>query len=181
MFLSPILWVTAVTTIRAAIISLYIRIFPSHSFLAICYVVLAVNVVFGVSAVIADCVICWPITYRWAPSTVDGSCGDQHLLDMFIAVVNLVQDVVVVVLPMPVLYGLKSARDKRVGLYCMFGIGLPYVFLGLLASPDWRAGSTDMLQSAASVPLPCTASRLPPPSAIRRICMRRNHTAISRS
>ncbi len=128
MFLSPILWVTAVTTIRAAIISLYIRIFPNHSFLAICYVVLAVNVVFGVSAVIADCVICWPITYRWAPSTVDGSCGDQHLLDMFLAVVNLLQDVVVVILPMPIVWGLKYPIYKRVELCCMFGVGLLYVF-----------------------------------------------------
>lgn len=127
MFLSPILWVTAVTTIRAAIIFLYIQIFPTRSFRVTCYAALAVNVVFGASAVIADCLVCQPITYRWAPSMVDGSCGDQKALDMSIAVSNLLQDVLAVVLPMPILWGLQMERSRKVGLSCMFGIGILYV------------------------------------------------------
>lgn len=126
MFLSPILWVTAVTIIRAAIIILYIQIFPTRSFSIASYVALAVNVVFGASAVIADCLICQPITYRWAPTMVDGSCGDQRLLDMYIAILNLLQDVAVVILPMPVLWGLQLAKSKKVALSCMFGIGIMY-------------------------------------------------------
>lgn len=124
LFLSPIFWVTAVTIIRAAIISLYIQVLPNRSFLIACYAALAVNVIFGVSAVIADCLICWPITYRWAPSMVDGSCGDQKSLDMFIAIFNMLQDVVVVVLPTPILWGLQMARSKKMALSCVFGIGI---------------------------------------------------------
>lgn len=124
LFLSPILWVTAVTTIRAAIICLYIHLFPTRSFLIASYTALAVNLVFGASAVTADCLICRPITYRWAPSMVDGSCGDQESLDMYIAILNLLQDVVVVVLPMPILWGLQMARGRKVALSCIFGIGI---------------------------------------------------------
>ena len=126
MFLSPILWVTAVTTIRASILSLYIQIFPIRSFLIASHAALAVNVVFGVSAVIADCLICRPVRYRWAPSTVDGSCGDQKSLDLYIAILNLLQDVVIVVLPMPILWGLQMARSRKVALSCIFGIGILY-------------------------------------------------------
>ena len=57
---------------------------------------------------------------------VGGSCGDQKMLDIFIGIVNLLQDVVVVVLPMPILWGLQMARSKKVALSCIFGIGIMY-------------------------------------------------------
>lgn len=130
------------TTIRAAIIFLYIQIFPTRSFLVACYVVLAVNTLFGASAVIADCLICQPITYRWEPAMVDGSCGDQKSLDMFIAIVNFLQDVVVVILPMPILWGLQIARSKKAALSCIFGVGIMYG-----SQPKWplSACKADML------------------------------------
>lgn len=124
LFLSPVLWATAVTIIRAAIIFLYVQIFPIRTFNIACYITLGVNVAFGMSAVIADCLICRPITYRWAPSMINGSCGDQKSLDMFVAVMNLLLDVEIVILPMPIVWGLKMARCKKMALSGIFGIGV---------------------------------------------------------
>lgn len=81
---------------------------------------------FGASATIADCLICQPISYRWGVTTAGGFCGNQKALDLDIAVINLLLDVVVVVLPMPVLWRLPLARGKKVALTCMFGIGIMY-------------------------------------------------------
>lgn len=103
MFLSPFFWVIAVTTIRAAIITLYIQTIPTRSFLVACQLALAVNLLFGASAVIADRLICRPITYRCGPATINGSCGDQKALDISIAIVNFIQDIIIVVLPIPIL------------------------------------------------------------------------------
>ena len=57
---------------------------------------------------------------------VNGSCGDQKSLDMYIAVMNLLLDVEIVILPMPIVWGLKMARSKKVALSGMFGIGVMY-------------------------------------------------------
>ena len=57
---------------------------------------------------------------------VDGSCGDQKLLDMYVAVMNLLLDVEIVILPMPIVWGLKMVRTKKVALSGMFGIGVMY-------------------------------------------------------
>ena len=57
---------------------------------------------------------------------IDGSCGDQRSLDMYIAVLNCLQDIVIVILPLPVLWGLQMARSKKVALSGMFGIGTLY-------------------------------------------------------
>lgn len=45
---------------------------------------------------------------------------------MYIAILNLLQDVVVVVLPMPILWGLQMARSRKVALSSIFGIGIMY-------------------------------------------------------
>ena len=114
------------TTIRAAIILVYISIFPLRSVSIACYTILAINVAFGVSAVLADCLICQPISYRWGVSTAGGSCGNQKALDLDVAVLNLLLDVVVVVLPMPTLWKLPLAKGRKAALTCMFGIGIMY-------------------------------------------------------
>ena len=124
----PIIWVASVTFIRASIVFLYIRIFPTRIFRIVCYLVLAVNLCFFVGTILADCLICQPISYRW-DRTVGGtgSCGDQKSLDLFIGIFNLFLDVTAVVLPMPILWGLKMAVGKKVMLSGMFGMGTAYV------------------------------------------------------
>ena len=161
MFLSPILWVIAVTTIRAAIIFLYVQIFPTRLFRNVCYAALAANVAFGTTAVIADCFICQPIRYRWAPSVVHGSCGDQKSLDMYIAILNLLQDIIVVVLPIPILWRLQMARSKKMGLIGIFGVGIMYAFFfGTRPNLDgFKAWDVDTFLPAGHVPSQFTASR----------------------
>ena len=56
-----------------------------------------------------------------------GHCGYQKSLDLFIGIFNLLLDVTVVVLPMPVLWGLKMALGQKIMLTGMFGMGVTYV------------------------------------------------------
>lgn len=122
-FVSPILWVFAVNIIRSSIILLYMHIFPTRSFRFVCGAVLAFNAAFFVGTILADCLICHPIAYRWDSSLRGGSCGDQKALDLFIAIFNLLLDITVVVLPMPILWGLQMAVSKKVMLTSMFSMG----------------------------------------------------------
>ena len=123
----PIIWVAAVTFIRASIVSLYIRIFPTRLFRMVCYLVLVINLCFFTSVILADCLLCQPISYRWNRTIGGkGSCGEQKSLDLFIGSFNLALDVTAVVLPMPVLWGLKLAMGKKATLSFMFGMGTAY-------------------------------------------------------
>lgn len=133
-FMVPIIWVASITFIRASIVFLYIRVFPTRIFRKICYAALAINFLFFLGTVLADCLICQPIAYRWDRiSGGSGHCGDQKSLDLFISIFNLFLDVTAVVLPMPILWGLKMAVAKKVMLSGMFGMGTVYV-LHLLAN-----------------------------------------------
>lgn len=78
---------------------------------------------------------------------------------MYIAILNLLQDVVVVVLPMPILWGLQMARSRKVALSCIFGIGIVY---GSQSDRSLEAPYQEMLTcffAVGSVPLQSTASR----------------------
>ena len=94
-----------------------------------CYVVHGINAVFGAATILGACLICHPISFNWDHSIPGGHCGDQKSLDLFIGIFNLLVDVTVVVLPMPVLWGLQMAVGKKVVLSGMFGLGIMYVHL----------------------------------------------------
>ena len=129
-----IAWAVAVFFIRASILVLYIRIFLTNSFRITCYVVHGFNAAFFVCTIISTCLICRPISYTWDQST-KGTCGNQKSLELFIGIFNLLLDVALVILPMPVLWGLQMAISKKVVLSCMFGLGVMYAALSLNNPP----------------------------------------------
>ena len=125
-FLSPIIWVIAVTIIRASVVFLYIHLFPIPSFRIACYGALLSNMTFLTATILADCLICRPISYRWNFDIAGASCGDEMKLSLFIAICNFLQDVIIVVLPMPILWNLHTALSRKVALTGMFGMGIVY-------------------------------------------------------
>ena len=120
------LWAVSVFLIRASVLVLYIRIFRTRSFRITCYVVHGINFVFFASTILSSALICRPLSFSWDKSIPGGKCGDQKSLDLFIGIVNLLLDVCVVVLPMPVLWGLQMAVSKKLMLSGMFGLGIVY-------------------------------------------------------
>ena len=128
LIVGQVTWAVAVTFIRASMLALYTRIFRTRDFRMTCYVVHGINAAFGLATILGACLICLPISFYWDHSTPGGYCGNQKSLDLFIGVFNLLMDVTVVVLPMPVLWGLQTAVGKKVVLSGMFGLGIMYAY-----------------------------------------------------
>lgn len=126
LLVGQVTWAVAVTFIRASVLALYIRIFRTKSFRMTCYVVHGINAAFGATTILGACLICQPVSFNWERSIPGGYCGDQKSLDLFIGIFNLLMDVAVVMLPMPVLWGLQMAVGKKITLSSMFGLGIMY-------------------------------------------------------
>lgn len=56
-----------------------------------------------------------------------GTCGRLDRLHMFIGVFNLLLDICVVAMPLPVLWGLKMSMSKKVALTGIFAMGIVFV------------------------------------------------------
>ena len=123
-FLTPLFWVTAVTLIRFSLILLYIRIFVTRSFRLTCYGILILNTIFFIATFLSNVLWCLPVGCQWSDTIKCSSAVDARLIDLSVAIFNLLLDVTVVVLPMPVLWGLQMAVHKKATLSGMFGLGL---------------------------------------------------------
>lgn len=87
---------------------------------------MALTAIYIIFIIINSLAICRPYLYLWDKSQ-NGLCGNQIALYMSGGIFNLLLDVTVVVLPMPMLWGLQMATGKKVALTGVFGIGAGYV------------------------------------------------------
>ena len=87
---------------------------------------MALTAIYTIFIIISSLAICHPYSYFWDKSQ-NGLCGHQEALYMTGAIFSLLLDVTVVVLPMPMLWGLQMATRKKVALTGVSGIGAGYV------------------------------------------------------
>lgn len=118
---TQLLWVSAVTLIRSSVILLYIRIFPTRLFRLTCYTILIINTGFFIGVFLISILGYFTDSIN---SVLDESCSlcDFFLTALLSPILNLLLDVTVVVLPMPILWGLQMAVNKKVTLSGMFGV-----------------------------------------------------------
>jgi hypothetical protein len=102
---------------------LYIRIFIVKPFQLVCWILIGINITILVSVILAVFLICKPLSYSFAPVTPGGHCGSLSSFELYTAVTSLINDFVIVVLPMPVLWRLQMAKKRKVGLAVVFGMG----------------------------------------------------------
>ncbi|GKZ16878.1 hypothetical protein AbraIFM66951_006371 [Aspergillus brasiliensis] len=75
--------------------------------------------------IILECLFlftCKPVYKAWHPSA-EGHCWSRAPILMAGVVASMFTDVVLLVMPLPIVLKLKMASRKRIGLVCMFGLG----------------------------------------------------------
>ena len=67
---------------------------------------------------------CKPISFAWARTSIrEGSCVNYNAAAWANAGVNILQDFLIVVLPLQELRSLQLSKLKKFGVYAMFGMG----------------------------------------------------------
>ncbi|KAL8692158.1 MAG: hypothetical protein Q9218_002754 [Villophora microphyllina] len=106
---------------------------------------MAFNFLFLISTILAECLICRPLSYRWDLDIMGASCGDEQALTMYTGGLNLLQDVIVVFMPMPIIWGLQMAPHKKLGVMCIFGIGITGKVLTVTSAMESIAARLSLL------------------------------------
>lgn len=86
------------------------------------YVVMGLCVAFWIGAFWSTAFFCDPPEKQWNPA-VPGHCGNSNALYTSVATTDLVLDVITILLPMPVLWGLQLPNSKKLGLTAIFSLG----------------------------------------------------------
>jgi hypothetical protein len=101
-----------------------IRIFfvPGFKIAAICAMVFAA--LWGIMTVLIGLFICRPFAFNWDPTIPGGKCGNQNAGYASVGVVDIVTDLVIMILPIPMVLNLHLPTANKIGLCSIFGFGL---------------------------------------------------------
>lgn len=136
---------------KLAMLFCYLRIFPQRTFRYFCYATITWVALSGAMYIVLFIAQCRPIPYVWE-GWLGGfgphQCMDLHALAYASGFFSIAQDVVILALPMPMLWGLNAGIRSKVEVGVMFSLGFfilltSCVRLGLIvrfgetANPSW--------------------------------------------
>jgi hypothetical protein len=111
------LWCT-----KFSILFQYLRLFPRRPMRIACYTIMGIVTVYSSWAVVSGYLNCVPVAKFWDRS-IPGHCLNFEALWFFNAAMNLITDMGLLVLPMPVLNSLQLPRKQRLALMAVFAVG----------------------------------------------------------
>ncbi|KAL4965977.1 uncharacterized protein BDV14DRAFT_199428 [Aspergillus stella-maris] len=128
------LYVVTVALTKISMLLLYLRLFPGERFRLASKVVLAFTIAWGLGCLFATIFLCRPVSYFWHmwDGEHEGSCGDHEALLWGGAVINIVLDVVIIVLPLPTVFKLQMKAEKKVWVFVVFLVGLVVTLVSVL-------------------------------------------------
>ena len=108
--------------VKTSLLLFYVRLFPDRRMRMVAYVTGAMELSFGISTTIVDIVTCIPVRFFWDP-TVNGHCVDTHTFYIVDSAMQLITDVVVLLIPLPVVWSLQIGTPRKIGLSVIFLLG----------------------------------------------------------
>jgi hypothetical protein len=110
--------------LKLSILFFYISIFTMPRIRMAVFVVIGLTAALIVAVTFESFLLCWPFAFTWDKTIEGGVCGSSRNAYLAIAIVNLLIDLAVVSLPMPVLWKLQMPIRKKVTISAIIGLGL---------------------------------------------------------
>lgn len=107
-------------------LALYYRIFITPRFRLVVILTVVWVILWLMTMEIVLGLECRPISKFWN-SSVEGTCFNLVAFSYFTNIANLVTDIWIFLLPLPVILRLQITKNKKIGLSLLFSVGLAYV------------------------------------------------------
>jgi hypothetical protein len=123
-YLAELFYCIEIYFIKMSILCLYIRIFPEtnfHRYCIVTIVLLTISVLILVPMIIWQCV---PIHAIWDLGRSHAQCLNVSGVAYANAGVNLATEIVILILPLPLLHKLRVSKSTKAALYAIFGTGI---------------------------------------------------------
>ncbi|OAA61919.1 integral membrane protein [Niveomyces insectorum RCEF 264] len=118
-----ILWACGVFAVKVGILLFYWRVFPTRRFRVAVIGVFCLSAGIFAGNFFSFMLQCMPVSKFWDEAT-PGSCINQNAFYTASAIINVCGDVAVLFLPIPVVWGLHTSRNKKLSLSFLFLLGI---------------------------------------------------------
>ena len=105
---------------KLAILVFYLRIFTIKAYRMIVYSLLAIVLATEIVTSIISLNLCRPFSFNWDRTIPGGSCYQETVFYEWGSFPNIVTDVAILILPMPVVWNLHTSNNMKVGLTLTF-------------------------------------------------------------
>ncbi|GAW17543.1 hypothetical protein ANO14919_070010 [Xylariales sp. No.14919] len=120
-YLSELYYAVDVTLIKLSILTLYLRLFNvNRRFKRSCHVMMVFVLAWGVAVVSTTLFQCTPVRAAWDKTIPGLKCFNLRAFLIGSNVPNILADAVIIILPMPLLWGLKLSLLRKLGLIALF-------------------------------------------------------------
>lgn len=123
-FIFANVYIPSVMFPKLAMLCFFLRIFVQPSHRRACYILMGVLVASAVATFIANLTQCVPLEFAWGVEEGTGPhCFKQQLFWSLISLPNIITDLVMLVLPVPIICKIQLAWKDKIGLILTFATG----------------------------------------------------------
>lgn len=109
--------------VKFSILVFYARIFPGRGFRLGLYGIGAFVIAWFITSMFAATFQCTPIPYMWDKSIVGGTCINITATLTALAILNMVTDVAILIMPMHAVWHLHVPKSQKIAVAGIFLLG----------------------------------------------------------
>ncbi|KAJ0421575.1 hypothetical protein BJY00DRAFT_106748 [Aspergillus carlsbadensis] len=147
-------YLVVAAAVKLSLTTFIMRVFPQAYVQRIGYGIILFILAFTISGELTLALQCKPVRAFWDKTIVTGKCfsnDTMFAITMYQGVLMFICDVVIIVLPMPAIWGLQMALKKKLLVLFMFSFGFVACIAALVrfSTLAYTKDTTDMTYSAA--------------------------------
>lgn len=150
------LYLTCLPLVKISVLFFYLRIFPQDWFRYACFATMAACAGYGIAFLLVSVFQCRPLQFAWNHWDGEhaGNCNDINAQGWTSAAINVILDIVVLALPMPVIAKLELNKRKKGLVLLMFSTGFVVTIISILRLQVLVnfGGTTNFTCMLASIP-----------------------------
>ncbi|KAH0423208.1 CFEM domain-containing protein [Colletotrichum camelliae] len=126
-FVDEPLYLATITLTKISVLIFYLRIFPNKSFRRATYATITYIITSMTVILFLQIFQCTPINFNWDGWKRDFGtyrCLDLHRLVNIAGGLSISHDLIILVLPLPLLWGLNTSKRSKIGISFMFSLGV---------------------------------------------------------
>ncbi|MCJ1465078.1 hypothetical protein MMC07_003694 [Pseudocyphellaria aurata] len=123
LFIGPMVHFPAVVFPKLSILVLYLRIFTEQTYRIACWAIAVFTIANCVGSMAAGCFICRPLQFLWDETIPGGHCFNVMAWYRWSSFMNILTDVAMLILPLPVIWKIQNTKKVKIGLTITFATG----------------------------------------------------------
>lgn len=114
------------TLTKISILLFFLRVFPDQKFRRWVFIMIGVNIVWGIVANAMTIFQCWPVSHFWNrwDGTFEGRCNAANVQAYVTSLMSMALDIAIMALPFPQLLKLHMSLKKKLHIMVMFAVGI---------------------------------------------------------